>query len=259
MARRSCEDVKSALPRRRRSWRRNATIISARRTTKCAGAGPGYASLDLAEIVEETGKVIALERSERFIEALARAAAARGLSNIETRNIDLVTDAIPASGVDAVWIRWVFAFLSEPIEVLKKLAAALRPGGVIVIHEYMDWGTLNWAPRSPALSEFVEIAIKSWRASGGEPDIAVQLLPMLPKAGLRLKETRPIIHAVKPDNYVWRWLATFIPNHARNLARAGTVTPQWAEEVIEAFAAAQANSDTIMTTPLVMEIIAERI
>ena len=239
------------------AWRRAHITVGS--TVVDAGAGPGYASLDLAEIVEETGKVIALERSERFIGALARAAGARGLANIETRNIDLVTDAIPASGVDAVWIRWVFAFLSEPIEVLRKLASAIRPGGVIVIHEYMDWGTLNWTPRSPVLSEFVEVAIKSWRASGGEPDIAVQLLPMLPKAGLRLKETRPIIHAVKPDNYVWRWPATFIPNHARNLAKAGTVTPQWAEDVATALADAEANPDTIMTTPLVMEIIAEKV
>lgn len=239
------------------AWRRAGVTVGS--TVIDAGAGPGYASLDLAEIVEREGKVLALERSERFLAALSGAAAARGLSNIETRNVDLVTDPVPASSVDAVWIRWVFAFLSEPIEVLKKLAAALRPGGVIVIHEYMDWGTLNWTPRSPILTDFVETAIRSWRASGGEPDIAVQLLPMLPKAGLRLKETRPIIHAVKPDNYVWRWPATFIPNHARNLAKAGTVSAQWADDVANAFAAAEANPDTIMTTPLVMEIVAERI
>lgn len=239
------------------AWRRAGITVGS--TVIDAGAGPGYASLELAEIVEETGKVLALERSERFIEALDKAAAARGLSNIETRNLDLVTDAIPAEGVDAVWIRWVFAFLSDPIEVLSKLAGALRKDGVIVIHEYMDWGTMNWTPRHPALSDFVEVAIREWRASGGEPDIAVKLLPMLPKAGLRLKETRPIIHAVKPDNYVWRWPATFIPNHARNLAKSGAVAAEWAEEVVREFAAAEADPSTIMTTPLVMEIIAERV
>lgn len=248
------------------AWRRAGITVGS--TVIDAGAGPGYASLDLAEIVEENGRVIALERSERFIEALERAAAARGLANIETANVDLVTDAMPAVGVDAAWIRWVFAFLADPIRVLQKLAGALRParegahakpGGVIVIHEYMDWGTLNWTPRRPALSDFVEVAIREWRASGGEPDIAVKLLPMLATAGLRLKETRPIIHAVRPDNHVWRWPATFIPNHARNLAKSGVVTSDWADEVVREFAAAEADPGTIMTTPLVMEIIAERI
>lgn len=239
------------------AWRRAG--ISPGSSVIDAGAGPGYASLDLAEIVEEDGKVIALERSDRFVEALGKAAASRGLGNIETHNLDLVTDAIPAEGVDAVWIRWVFAFLSDPIAVLKKLSSALRPGGVFVIHEYMDWATLNWTPRSMVLTDFVNTTIREWRASGGEPDIAVQLLPLLPKAGLRVKETRPIIHAVKPDNYVWRWPATFIPNHARDLAKSGVVSEAWAEEVIREFQAAEANPDTIMTTPLVMEIIAEKI
>lgn len=239
------------------AWRR-AGITTGSRVID-AGAGPGYASLDLAEIVEDAGKVIALERSERFIGVLSRAAAARGLDNIETHNIDLVTDAIPVSQADAIWIRWVFAFLSDPIEVLRKLSEALRKGGVIVIHEYMDWGTLNWTPRREALSTFVETAIKAWRASGGEPDIAVQLLPMLPKAGLRLRETRPIIHAVRPDNYVWRWPATFIPNHARSLAKSGAASEAWAEQVVKEFAEAEADPNTVMTTPLVMEIIAERL
>ena len=239
------------------AWRR--AHITTGSTVIDAGAGPGYASLDLAEIVEEKGRVIALERSERFLDALTRAAAARGLANIETFNIDLVTDDIPVGGVDAVWIRWVFAFVSDPGAVLKKLSGAIRKGGYLVIHEYMDWGTMNWTPRSEALSSFIETTIRQWRASGGEPDIAVQLLPMLPKAGLRLKETRPIIHAVKPDNYVWRWPASFIPNHARDLAKSGAVTKEWADEVARALAAAEANPDTIMTTPLVMEIIAEKV
>jgi len=239
------------------AWRR-AHISTGSRVID-AGAGPGYASLDLAEIVEETGMVFALERSDRFLSALRSAAAARGLANVETHAIDLVTDPIPVVGADAVWIRWVFAFLSDPISVLKKLAASLRPGGVIVIHEYMDWGTLNWSPRRPILSEFVEVAISSWRASGGEPDIAVQLLPMLPKAGLRLQESRPIIHAVQPDNYVWRWPASFIVNHARDLVRTGRASEKWARQVATEFAAAEEDRNTVMTTPLVMEIIAEKV
>ena len=58
------------------AWRRAGVTTSS--TVIDAGAGPGYASLDLAEIVEENGRVIALERSERFIDALkGRCAGAR--------------------------------------------------------------------------------------------------------------------------------------------------------------------------------------
>lgn len=153
----------------------------------------------------------------------------------------------------------MLAFVSDPIAVLQKLADAIRPGGVFVIHEYMDWATMNWTPRRPALTDFIETTIREWRASGGEPDIAVQLLPMLSKAGLRLKEAKPIIHAVRPDNYVWRWPSSFIPNHARDLAASGAVTDAWAAEVEKEFKAAEDDPETVMTTPLVMEIIAEKV
>lgn len=239
------------------AWRRAGITTGARVID--AGAGPGYAAIDLAEIVEETGRVYALERSERFLDALRAAARARRLTNIDAHAVDLVTDALPVSGVDAAWIRWVFAFVSDPIAVLGKLSKSIRQGGVLIIHEYMDWGSMNWTPRNPVLSGFIEVALREWRASGGEPDIAAQLLPRLHDAGLRLRAARPIIFAVKPDNYVWRWPSTFIPNHAKSLAERGAVTPQWADEVGRAFAAAEANADTVMTTPLVMEIIAERV
>lgn len=239
------------------AWRRAGITTGA--CVIDAGAGPGYAAIDLAEIVEEKGRVVALERSERFLDALRDAARARGLANIECHALDLVTDPLPVSGADAAWIRWVFAFVSDPVAVLDKLAASIRKGGVLIIHEYMDWGSMNWTPRSPVLSGFIEVALREWRSSGGEPDIAAQLLPRLNDAGLRLREARPIIFAIKPDNYVWRWPATFIPNHAHSLAERGAVSRPWADEVARAFAAAEANSDTVMTTPLVMEIIAERV
>lgn len=239
------------------AWRRAGITVGSRVID--AGAGPGWASLDLAEVVENQGRIYAFERSDRFLQALRAAAAARGLTNIEPFSMDLVIDPAPVSAVDAVWIRWVYAFVSDPIMVMQKLAAAIRPGGVMVIHEYMDWGTLNWTPRDPALTSFVDIALKAWRASGGEPDIAAALLPMLPAAGLRLVETRPILYAVRPDNYVWRWPATFIPNHARALAERGAASAQWADDVARAFARAEANPATVMTTPLVMEIIAEKV
>ncbi|MCG8440904.1 MAG: class I SAM-dependent methyltransferase, partial [Caulobacterales bacterium] len=79
------------------AWRRAGVSTGSRVVD--AGAGPGYAAIDLAEIVEADGRVIALERSERFLEALRGSAEARGLANIESHGVDLVTDEVPASGV----------------------------------------------------------------------------------------------------------------------------------------------------------------
>ena len=223
-----------------------------------AGSGPGHATLDLAEIVGPSGRVHALDRSDNFRAAIEDGAAARGLSNVTLHNVDLVLDAIPASGVDAVFIRWVFIFIADPVAVLKKLAGALRPGSKFICHDYFDWGTMAWTPHRPILAEFVETAIRDWNASAGSIDVARKLLPALPDAGLKVIEANPIIFTATPRDFTWQWPKTFIPPHARRLAERGIVTDSWAGDVAREWAAAEADPKTIMTTPLLMEIVAEK-
>ena len=224
-----------------------------------AGSGPGHATLDLAEIVGTTGKVHALDRSDNFRSAIEASARARLLRNITLHDVDLVEDPIPVSGVDAIFIRWVFIFIADPVAALKKLAGALKPGGKFICHDYYDWGTMNWTPRQMVLEDFVETAIRDWNESAGEINVARTLIPALPEAGLKLVEANPIIFTATPKDFVWQWPKTFIAPHARRLAERGVVSRQWAEEVERAYAAAEADPRTIMTTPLLMEIVAERV
>jgi SAM-dependent methyltransferase len=238
------------------AWRR-AGITDGSKVVD-AGAGPGHATLDLAEIVGPAGEVHALDRSDNFRSAIEAAARARGLSNIALHNVDLVVDAIPVSGADALFIRWVFIFIKDPIAVLKKLAGALRPGGKFICHDYFDWGTMAWTPLRPALAEFVETAIRDWHQNAGDIDVAKTLLPALPEAGLKLIEARPIIFAATPRDFTWQWPKTFIPPHARRLAERGIVSSAWADSVAREWLEAEADPHTVMTTPLLMEIIAER-
>lgn len=224
-----------------------------------AGSGPGHATLDLAEIVGPEGRVHALDRSDNFRSAIEAGARVRGLSNIDLHNVDLATDPIPVSGVDAVFIRWVLIFMADPIAVLGKLARALRPGGRLICHDYYDWGAMAWTPERPVLAEFVDTAIRDWLASAGDINVARKILPDLSKIGLRLIEARPIIFAASPRDFVWQWPKTFIPPHARRLAERGVVTKEWAAKVARAWDEAESDPRTIMTTPLLMEILAERI
>lgn len=224
-----------------------------------AGAGPGHATLDLAEIVGPAGRVHALDRSENFRDAIEAGAGTRGLSNVTLYNVDLMLDQIPVSGADAVFIRWVFIFISDPVAVLKKLAGALKPGGKFICHDYYDWGVMRWTPRRPKLEEFVETAIRDWEANAGSINVARTLLPALPEAGLKVVEANPIVFTTTPKDFTWQWPKTFIVPHARRLAGRGVVSNDWADDVAREWADAEADPRTLMTTPLLMEIVAEKI
>ncbi len=238
------------------AWRR-AGIASGSKVID-AGAGPGWASLDLAEIVGPGGRVHALERSARFLEFLRGAVGQRGLANIETRELDLMLDPVDLDGVDALWIRWVLAFVSDPAKVLAKLAAALRPGGVAIIHEYLDYRTFSYAPRRPAQQAFLEVVINGWRASGGDPDAARELPALLPACGLRIKSLRPLVDVIRPADARWQWPASFIRTYPEHLIETGQVDRAWVDRLHSEFDLAETDSGAVMVTPLVLEIIAEK-
>src|ERR1700757_368546 len=68
-------------------WQRAGISIGSRVVD--VGAGPGYAAIDLAEMVGPSGEVVAIERSARFVEVLKERCRARGLTNLNIHELDL--------------------------------------------------------------------------------------------------------------------------------------------------------------------------
>ncbi|HZF93722.1 MAG TPA: methyltransferase domain-containing protein [Allosphingosinicella sp.] len=191
--------------------------IGAGQTVVDVGAGPGWASADLSEIVGPEGRVVALERSESFLEALR----ARALGNVEVRARDVSAEAFGEGFADATWCRWVLSFVEAPERTVGHVARALKPGGVAVFHEYADYGAWQMMPPDADLGAFRGHVTRSWRDAGGEPDAALRLPEWLVAAGLELVEIRPLIEIVGREDFTWQWPAAFMAVNARRLAALG--------------------------------------
>jgi protein-L-isoaspartate O-methyltransferase len=133
-------------------WQQAGLTIGAR--VLDLGAGPGYAAVDLAEIVGPTGKVVAVERSANFARAFKERQQARGLTNIDIHELDLMTDALPGGPYDFSWCRWVASFVSDPELLVQKLAAVMRPGGITMFQEYGHYLSWRFIPRLPSQERF---------------------------------------------------------------------------------------------------------
>jgi SAM-dependent methyltransferase len=243
-------------PRASEAWRHAGFTVG--QTILDIGCGPGHASLDLAEIVGPTGRVVALDRSRRFLDWLEGARRQRGLANITAHEIDLDEEPLPPLQADAAWSRWVFAFMKRPRDLLGRVAAALKPGGVLVMHEYLHYATWRMTPRSPEFEGFVSAVIDRWRASGGEPDIGLDLPRWLEELGFDIRSLTPIMDVVPASNFIWQWPRTFMDVGLRRLVDLGDVTEAQAAAVTQAFATGEATPGTRMVTPAVIEIVAVR-
>jgi SAM-dependent methyltransferase len=243
-------------PRALDAWRRAGFTVG--QTLLDIGCGPGHASVDLAEIVGPSGRILAIDRSRRFLDALEATCLQRGLGNITTLELDLHEADLPTVGADGAWSRWIFAFVKRPRDLLVRVGAALKRGGVLVVHEYFDYSTWRVAPRSPDLEEFVRVVMESWRANGGEPDIGLDLPRWLEELGFETKRIHPIIDVVPASNFVWQWPRAFIQVGLRRLLELGHLTPARVLAISEALATSEAARHTLMVTPAVLEIIAVR-
>ncbi|HZK75964.1 MAG TPA: methyltransferase domain-containing protein [Candidatus Kapabacteria bacterium] len=238
------------------AWRRAGFTTG--QTILDLGCGPGFLSMELAEIAGPSGRVIALDRSQEFLNYLDAEATKKGLRNISTHCLNLDEEEIPSVELDAAYARWLFAFLRNPKKLLEQIVRNLRKGGAIVLHEYFHYHTFGFTSPSPAFNVFIAAVLKAWHAEGGKPDIAPELLTWFEEFGLTIESVRPIVHIVSPKNYIWQWPKSFVEVSPWRLADLGFMTKGEVEDLQREFAAFEADGLTRIITPAVLEIIARK-
>jgi len=247
-----------------RVWRGRATVAWQRAGFQPGhrivdlGCGPGFATLDLARIVGPTGRVVAIDRSRRFLDHLREAACREGLRNIDPVEGDL-DDIVFEGAYDGAWSRWALAFVRDPRSVLSRLASAMMTGSIIVFHEYFNYASWRTAPETPELDEFVAAVIASWRGAGGEPDIALVLPAWLEDLGFEIAQMQPIVDVVTPAEPGWDWLMAFIESGRKRLVAIGDLSQERSDAIGSAVRSWAALTPVVrMVTPAVMEIVAIR-
>jgi SAM-dependent methyltransferase len=236
------------------AWRRAGITIGSH--VLDIGAGPGYASIDLAECVGPSGSVLAIERSTRFANYARAIAEARGLTQLVVREADLLEADLGDAVVDASWSRWVLSFVSNPTLVVSKLRRALKPGGVAIFHEYVDYRAWRLAPGSAAHEHFVGQVMKSWRADGGEPDIGLVLPAMLSGAGFQIESLTLRQEIARPGDYFWAWPKAFVETGTDRLVALGYLSQTEANAAKQATRDVEALPSGFVLTPTVLEILA---
>src|SRR5438045_9472492 len=99
------------------------------------GAGTGSLARLLAERVGPAGSVVALDVDTRFVEPFAT-------ERLHVVQADVTAEPLPEARFDLVHARLVLEHLAARDEVLRSMAAALRPGGRLLVEDF-DWSTAD--------------------------------------------------------------------------------------------------------------------
>lgn len=232
----------------RGGFRPGATILD-------VGCGPGYATLDLAQLVRQAGRVIAVDRSERFIAYLEAERRRRGLTQIETRLEDLESLSQAEASVDYAFARWVLCFVARPDEVVARVARALRPGGAFVVMDYCHYEGFCVAPRSDVIERVIAAVSESFRRAGGNADVGRDVPTYMLNAGLEVHSIRQVVRLGRARSSVWEWPWAFFVNFLPTLVEEGLISEADRLEFNRDWEERSRNPGAYLLTPPMVEIV----
>ena len=100
------------------------------------GAGSGYLSFRLAQVVGDKGKVLAEDIQPEMLDIIRKRMKDKNVNNVEPILGTLTDPKLPAAGVDLILMVDVYHEFDHPLEMTQAMVKALKPGGRLVFVEY---------------------------------------------------------------------------------------------------------------------------
>jgi ubiquinone/menaquinone biosynthesis C-methylase UbiE len=130
------------------------------------GCGGGEVTFEIAGLVAPGGSVTGVDMDAIKLGLARRKAAQSGLGHVEFRQLDVADWDEPGS-YDAVYCRVLLQHLSQPVDLLRRMWAAVRPGGVILVED-ADFDGWCCHPPNEGLDFFVRTYQQVLQRRGGD-------------------------------------------------------------------------------------------
>lgn len=154
------------------------------------GCGGGDVTLEFARRVGPKGRVIGIDLDAVELGIAREEAAAKTVANVEYRVGNLLTDAI-ADRFDIVYARFVLSHLATPDLGVTRMAACLKPGGMLVLEDVDFRGSFCYPPR-PSFDRYMAAYERSAHKRGVDPHMGARLPHLLASAGLAVSGARVV-------------------------------------------------------------------
>ena len=219
------------------------------------GCGPGFVTLELAHVVGPHGRIVASDQSARFLDVLRRECARLGRMQVQpclgpVEELDLAPRSL-----DAAYARWLFCWLADPSPVLERVARALKPGGALLLQEYLDWGAMSLIPASAAFARVVEACLASWKAGGATIDFTRRVPELAAAHGFTVEHFAPRARLGMVGSLEWRWIDQFLREYLPKVETRGLLRADEREAWQREWEQRTAEGASWVTTPTVADVI----
>jgi ubiquinone/menaquinone biosynthesis C-methylase UbiE len=164
-----------------------------------AGCGVGAQTVTLAANSPQA-LITSIDVSEASLAEARKAVQAAGIGNVTLRQADIFHLPFSPASFDHVFVCFVLEHLARPVEALKALKSALKPGGSITVIEG-DHGSTYFYPDSGHARRAVDCLVELQARAMGNALIGRALYPLLGQAGfgeIRVSPRMVYVDSSKP-------------------------------------------------------------
>jgi cyclopropane fatty-acyl-phospholipid synthase-like methyltransferase len=217
------------------------------------GCGLGYVTRWAATQGASATGIDASEEQVAAAQALTREAV---IDRVEFRAGSVYEPGLDAESVDVSYSRWLMVHLQRPVDAMRAIHAALKPGGVMVCEE-ADVSAVYAEPRSAAYEEMRDIGIAGGHARGVDYTGGRRAHVWAKEAGfevLHVDAYQP--HYLTGDHKgFWNW--TF-RNAGVGLVTEGSLSMSKLQELVEGMTQADESPDTLVAHCRMHQVIARK-
>lgn len=222
-----------------------------------AGSGPGFASIELANLVGEDGLIYAFDGSSRYLDYLNNRLKKSSIKNISTYLGDLASTDLPSAHFDFIFVRMVLLFIPDVLLVLQEFLRILKSGGILMVSDfYTHRKTFIMSSETPHLEKFLKIIEKDFKENGANLEVARTLPKFLEKVGFKIEEMRPACKIARSGSREWRWAEFFFRNFIPDLIHRNKMTPKDSDDFWNEWNGLSSDKSSFFLTPTFLNMVA---
>ena len=146
------------------------------------GCGGGDVTFVLARMVGPDGSATGLDMDQVKLDLAGQQAVELGLGNVRFQEADITSWSEPGA-YDLVYSRFLLEHLRRPVELLREMWAAVRPGGTIVVED-ADFDGCFTDPPNAGHEFYQRVYSEALRRRGGDATIGRKLHRLCLEAGI---------------------------------------------------------------------------
>ena len=223
------------------------------------GSGPGFSALDLAPIVGDSGRVIALDKASPYLDFLNDEKRRKSLSNVETLQADLTQIEVMDRVLDGAFCRFFLAFLVADLDrVLACIHRSLKPGGMLAAMEYLTLDTTICCPPVRGFDAHTQAWMRYYLNHGGDTAIGQYLPERLSRAGFEITHEAHVGGLADPSHRWWSWWGRLIEDFGDKLAAEGLMEQHELSDLRHDWSQISNREDAFIRTPTLIQLVARK-